>query len=53
MLKRQRAAKAGSQGTATKVRRLQQLNSRFRGADSNRDGKLSGSEIDAMKGRCF
>jgi hypothetical protein len=53
MLKRQRAATAGSQGTATKVRRLQRLNSRFRGADSNRDGKLSGSEIDAMKGRRF
>lgn len=53
MLKRQRSATAGSQGTANKVRRLQRLNSRFRSADSNRDGKLSGPEIDAMKGRRF
>lgn len=53
MLKRQRPATAGSQGTSVKVRRLERLNSRFRSADRNRDGKLSGPEIDAMKGRRF
>jgi hypothetical protein len=53
MLKRQRSPTAGSRGTASQVRRLKRLNSRFRSADSNRDGKLSGPEIDAMKGRRF
>lgn len=53
MLNRQRAGTVGSQGTASKVRRFKRLNSRFRSADRNRDGKLSGPEIDAMKGRRF
>lgn len=53
ILKRQRPATAGSQGTASQVRRLERLNSRFRAADRNRDGKLSGPEIDAMEGRRF
>ncbi len=53
MLKRQRPTTAGSQGTAIQVRRFERLNSRFRSADRNRDGKLSGPEIDAMKGRRF
>lgn len=53
MLKRQRAGTVGSRGTANKVRRLERLNSRFRSADRNRDGKLTGPEIDAMKGRRF
>lgn len=53
MLKRQRSPTAGSAGTASQVRRFERMNSRFRGADSNRDGKLSGPEIDAMKGRRF
>lgn len=50
---RQRPATAGAQGTTRHVRRMQRLNSRFRAADSNRDGRLSGPEIDAMKGRRF
>lgn len=53
MLKRQRPSTAGSQGTASQVRRLERLNSRFKSADRNRDGKLSGPEIDVMKGRRF
>ena len=53
MLSRQRSPTAGSQGTARQVRRLERLNSRFRAADNNRDGRLSGPEIDAMKGRRF
>jgi Ca2+-binding EF-hand superfamily protein len=35
------------------VRRAQRLNSRFRAADQDRDGRLSATEIDAMKGRRF
>ena len=53
MLKRQRPAEAGSRGTSSQMRRLKRLDSRFRAADRNRDGKLSGPEIDAMKGRRF
>ena len=53
MVGRQRPATAGGQGTLQHVRRVQRLNSRFRAADSNRDGRLSASEIDAMKGRRF
>jgi|GEM_PF-1141072 hypothetical protein len=53
MLSRQRPGVAGSQGTASHVRRYERLDSRFRAADRNGDGKLSGPEIDAMKGRRF
>lgn len=53
MLKHQRPAVAGSRGTSSQMRRLKRLDSRFRAADRNRDGKLSGTEIDAMKGRRF
>ena len=53
MLKRPRPAVAGSRGTSSQMRRLKRLDSRFRAADRNRDGKLSGPEIDAMKGRRF
>lgn len=50
---RQRPSVAGQQGTLNHVRRSQRLNSRFREADKNRDGRLSAPEIDAMKGRRF
>ena len=50
---RQRPATAGAEGTNQHVRRIQRLNSRFRAADRNRDGRLVGPEIDAMKGRRF
>jgi len=50
---RQRPATAGAEGTNPHVRRIQRLNSRFRAADRNRDGRLSGPDIDAMKGRRF
>tara|TARA_R110000868_G_scaffold134793_4_gene347033 strand:- start:2776 stop:3258 length:483 start_codon:yes stop_codon:yes gene_type:complete len=50
---RQRPVVAGDQGTMSHVRRTQRLNSRFRAADRNGDGRLSASEIDAMKGRRF
>ena len=50
---RQRPATAGAAGTNRHVRRINRLNSRFRAADRNRDGRLSGPEIDAMKGRRF
>ena len=53
MQTRQRPGVAGSQGTASQVRRFERLDSRFRAADRNGDGKLSGPEIDAMKGRRF
>lgn len=53
LLSRQRTPTAGRQGTASQVRRYERLDSRFRAADRNRDGKLSGPEIDAMKGRRF
>jgi hypothetical protein len=50
---RRRPATTGTEGTNQHVRRMQRLNSRFRAADRNRDGRLSGTEIDAMKGRRF
>jgi hypothetical protein len=50
---RQRRSVAGEQGTLSNVRRAQRLNSRFRAADQDRDGRLSATEIDAMKGRRF
>jgi hypothetical protein len=53
LLGRQRPSTAGGQGTHRQVRRAQRLGSRFRAADRNRDGRLSGPEIDAMKGRRF
>lgn len=53
LLGRQRPGTAGSQGTMRNVHRAQRLNSRFRAADRNRDGRLTGPEIDAMKGRRF
>jgi hypothetical protein len=53
MLKRHRPAVAESRGTSSQMRRLKRLDSRFRAADRNRDGTLSGPEIDAMKGRRF
>ncbi len=53
MLQRQRSGVAGSQATSSQVRRFERLDSRFRAADRNGDGKLSGPEIDAMKGRRF
>lgn len=53
LLGRQRPGTAGAQGTLRQVHRTQRLNSRFRAADSNRDGRLTGEEIDAMQGRRF
>lgn len=53
LLGRQRPGTAGRQGTARQVYRAQRLNSRFRAADRNRDGRLTGDEIDAMQGRRF
>lgn len=50
---RQRPSVAGKQGTLSNVRRAQRLNSRFRAADQNGDGRLSAQEIDAMEGRRF
>jgi hypothetical protein len=41
MQTRQRPGVAGSQGTASHVRRFERLDSRFRAADRNGDGKLS------------
>lgn len=53
LLSRQRTPTAGRQGSASQVRRYERFDSRFRAADRNRDGKLSGPEIDAMQGRRF
>ncbi len=50
---RDRPGVAGERGTLNHLRRTQRLNSRFRAADRNRDGRLSAPEIDAMKGRRF
>lgn len=50
---RQRNTVAGSQGTSRALARQRRFDSRFRGADRNGDGKLSPTEIDAMKGRRF
>ena len=52
-LGRQRPGTVGRQGTLRQVHRAQRLNSRFRAADRNRDGRLTGEEIDAMQGRRF
>lgn len=53
LLSRQRTPTAGRQGSASQVRRYERFDARFRAADRNRDGKLSGPEIDAMQGRRF
>jgi hypothetical protein len=53
LLGRQRSVTAGARGTNNHVRRNDRLISRFGTADVNRDGRLSGTEIDAMQGRRF
>ena len=50
---RQRDTVAGDRGTQRALERYRRFDSRFRAADRNRDGKLTGAEIDAMKGRRF
>ena len=53
LLGRQRSVTAGARGTKNHVRRNDRLISRSGTADVNRDGRLSGTEIDAMQGRRF
>ena len=53
MRSRRRGRIAGARGTERYVRRGQIFDSRFRTADTNRDGRLSAAEIDRMKGRRF
>lgn len=50
---RQRGPTAGNQGTMRHVERYRRLDSRFRAADRDRDGRLTAEEIDAMQGRRF
>ncbi|MEX2455295.1 MAG: EF-hand domain-containing protein [Rhodospirillaceae bacterium] len=50
---RQRAPVVGGRGTERHLHRRDRMDSRFRTADSNRDGRLSAEEIDAMEGRRF
>ena len=44
---------AGWRGAEFYIRREQRFDSRFRAADTNRDGRLLPSEIDRMQGRRF
>lgn len=50
---RQRVPTVGIQGTQRYLHRRERLDSRFRAADRNRDGRLSPDEIDGMEGRRF
>ena len=50
---RQRAPIVGNQGTQRSLQRRERVDSRFRAADTNRDGRLSPEEIDGMEGRRF
>lgn len=50
---RQRPAVAGQRGIQMHLQRQERLDSRFRAADRNRDGRLTGEEIDEMEGRRF
>lgn len=50
---RRRGPTVGSRGTSNYVHRNQRIESRFRAADQNRDGRLSAAEIDRMQGRRF
>jgi hypothetical protein len=50
---RQRAPMVGNQGTQRHLQRRERIDSRFRAADRNRDGRLSPAEIDEMEGRRF
>lgn len=53
MRSRRRGLTAGARGIERYVRREQRFDARFRAADTNRDGRLSATEIDRMQGRRF
>ncbi len=53
MSDRQRGATVGALGTQRYMQRYHRFDSRFRAADTDRDGRLSPDEIDAMQGRRF
>lgn len=50
---RQRPAVAGQRGSQMHLQRRERLDSQFRAADRNHDGRLSAEELDAMEGRRF